>query len=140
MDLRDHFTYNPDTGVITGGNQYVDRDKRPRTGGSFGNYSNHRLAFFLMLGRWPVGEVDHIDRDKTNNRWSNLREVPRAKNLRNRGPNRNSKTGIRGVFKNGRRYTALLHPPGKPAIRKNFKTLEEAVRYREYLETLYPLV
>jgi hypothetical protein len=42
----------------------------------------HRLAFVLMLGRYPT-EVDHINRIRNDNRWSNLREVTRSENMLN---------------------------------------------------------
>lgn len=43
----------------------------------------HRVAFFLMTGRWPE-IIDHINRIKSDNRWSNLREVDYSQSSRNR--------------------------------------------------------
>jgi len=45
--------------------------------------SAHRLAFALAYGRWPGQLVDHIDRDRTNNRPINLRDVDARTNLLN---------------------------------------------------------
>ena len=42
----------------------------------------HRLAFLLMTGRIP-DYVDHIDGDRTNCRWENLREVSSRQNAQN---------------------------------------------------------
>ena len=39
------------------------------------DYLAQDLAFFYMRGRWPRWRVEHIDGDKTNNVWHNLREV-----------------------------------------------------------------
>lgn len=43
----------------------------------------HRAVFALAHGRWPEHEIDHIDRDRANNRPANLRDVPHAVNMRN---------------------------------------------------------
>jgi hypothetical protein len=34
--------------------------------------SDH-LAWLYMTGAWPDGEIEHIDGDPLNDRWSNLR-------------------------------------------------------------------
>ena len=43
----------------------------------------HRAAIAITTGRWPDGEVDHINRDKTDNRLCNLRIVTHSENRRN---------------------------------------------------------
>ncbi len=67
------------------------------------NYRMHRLAFFYMTRRWPVGDVDHIDCDKANNRWSNLREATRSQNLANRGATQKNSHGNKGLVWDARR-------------------------------------
>lgn len=44
----------------------------------------HRLAWLWVTGEWPV-EVDHKDRNRANNRWSNLRHADDSTNQHNRG-------------------------------------------------------
>lgn len=46
-------------------------------------YYAHRLAWLHMTGEWPAATVDHIDGDKTNNRWLNLRDVEHVVNCAN---------------------------------------------------------
>lgn len=47
------------------------------------NYLGHRVIFLIVAGRWP-GQIDHINRDRMDNRWSNLREVTSQENALNR--------------------------------------------------------
>lgn len=59
----------------------------------------HRLAWFLVHGEWPQGEIDHIDGDRLNNRLNNLRVVDRAGNSQNRwkAQRNNKSSGLAGV-------------------------------------------
>lgn len=59
----------------------------------------HRLAWFLVHGEWPQGEIDHIDGDRLNNRLHNLRVVDRAGNSQNRrsAQSNNQSCGLLGV-------------------------------------------
>jgi hypothetical protein len=47
------------------------------------DYFGHRLAFFWMTGRWPVGRVLHRDGDRKNNAWLNLRQARWSRRTRN---------------------------------------------------------
>lgn len=56
------------------------------------------LAWLYMTGEWPKHEIDHIDTDPTNDRWTNLRDVPHSLNAQNhRRAFRNNGTGMLGV-------------------------------------------
>ena len=55
-------------------------------------YGAHRLAVMLKTGAWPAAMVDHINRDRTDNRWANLRCVTAAENLRNISEHRDCST------------------------------------------------
>lgn len=59
----------------------------------------HILAWFFMIGeRPPIGyEIDHWDRDRTNNSWSNFRLVTRSINNHNAEPGISNRSGVRGV-------------------------------------------
>jgi len=48
----------------------------------------HRVVFFLYHGHWPADQIDHINRDNTDNRIENLRECSRPENHRNRANTR----------------------------------------------------
>lgn len=51
-----------------------------RIGVSGERYFAHQLAWFYMTGKW-VPLIDHIDGNKKNNAWMNLRHVTNAQNL-----------------------------------------------------------
>lgn len=48
-----------------------------------GRYLAHRLAWLYVCGIWPVGEIDHVDGVRLNNRIGNLRDVDRRTNTQN---------------------------------------------------------
>lgn len=68
-----------------------------------------RLHRFLLKPR--EGElIDHINRDKLDNRRSNLRIVDAKTNVRNRGTNKNNTSGFRGVIKFRGKWRAQITP------------------------------
>ena len=91
-------------------------------------YREHRLAWFYHYGEWPAGELDHINRDRSDNRIANLRIVSRSENLSNRKKQRQdfwvrlaekspvaSASGYRGVqfCKKSGRWRADMKHRGK---------------------------
>lgn len=96
-----------------------------------GIFGAHRLAHLLMVGQWPEEEIDHVNGNPSDNRWSNLRPATRSENAANRGVQKNSKTGIKGVFpaKNGR-FAAQVAMNGQVHKIGEFDTLEQACAAR----------
>jgi hypothetical protein len=43
-------------------------------------YLVHRIIWLMVTGVWPLGQIDHIDGNKRNNKPSNLRDVTPAQN------------------------------------------------------------
>lgn len=56
----------------------------------------HRVIWIYMTGDSPPSTIDHIDRDGTNNRWSNLRSGVGVNNY-NMSKRRDNKSGVTGV-------------------------------------------
>lgn len=57
----------------------------------------HRVAWALMTGKFPEGDVDHINGLRSENKARNLRECSRAQNLQNQRF-RGNKAGVMGVY------------------------------------------
>lgn len=57
----------------------------------------HRLAWLIMTGEHPL-VLDHINGDRIDNCWCNLRSADRAGNAWNRSRASNNKSGVKGVY------------------------------------------
>lgn len=72
-------------GKYAGKQAFTSSDPRGYFRGAIGGkfFYAHRVIVALTDGEWPWGEVDHINRDKSDNRRLNLRVVTHAENRRN---------------------------------------------------------
>jgi hypothetical protein len=112
-------------------NWVIDSTGYPTTSIREGEKWRRIRAQEFILGRPPTGFVaDHINGNKLDNRRANLRHVEHHKNLHNAGPNRKSKTGVRGVYKFRSRqtYVARFIVQGKLHHVGEFHTVEDAAR------------
>lgn len=61
----------------------------------------HRVVWLIETGDWPLEDVDHINRVRSDNKFSNLREASRSENKQNQKgaypTNKNS--GLLGVYR-----------------------------------------
>lgn len=108
--LRELLNYDPQTGIFT---RRIDIRQRWKAGSVAGNIAPsgyvritidgrstqaHRLAWLWMTGAWPDADIDHINGDRADNRWANLRDVTRTVNMQNlRGAFGNNKSGLLGA-------------------------------------------
>lgn len=142
-NLREILTYNPETG------QFVWRLSVSRFIGKTAGYKQrsgyivininytlfyaHRLAWLYMTSEWPPELIDHINGDKSDNRWSNLRLANKSQNAANTKLLSTNKSGKRGVSwdKINEKWVAQIRSDGK--IRKigRFLTIEEAAKAYE---------
>lgn len=92
------------------------------------NFRAHRLAWLLMTGDWPTAGVDHINGDRSDNRWCNLRLASASLNNQNvRRPRKSNKLGFLGVHPSRRgTYAAQISHNGRLVWIGRFATPEEA--------------
>ena len=92
-------------------------------------YMAHRLAWLYVTGSWPNGLIDHIDRCKTNNRYSNLRAAKPTENSWNCKKFSTNTSGVKGVswHKKNRKWYARINNAGKEIHVGTFDTPDAAV-------------
>ena len=137
LALEKKIQYNHLTGVVKGvkGNEI----KKKCNGyisialwdGKKNNYLYaHQFAYFIIYGKTPDC-IDHINKDKTDNRIVNLREVTKQVNALN--------TSAKGVSfdKSGKKWVAKIQLNNKSHIIGRFELKEDAEKnYKDYKELI----
>lgn len=110
-EVRARLSYDPRTGILRWRNGRGRAGRNGIAGNVYNGYRRvdmtlgtekrtslyaHRLIWAIQTGEWPIAYIDHIDGDKLNNRWANLREATSSQNCCN-SPDLPNKTGYRGV-------------------------------------------
>lgn len=92
-------------------------------------YRAHRVIWLLVYDKWPEF-IDHIDRDRMNNKISNLRAATRAENNHNQGMREDNYSGYTGVtfHKRDKKHQAHIVSDNKKIHLGYFNTAEEAFR------------
>lgn len=105
--LNSLFIYEPETGILR---NKIDRHKN-KTGTVPGyidqgyrvlhldnyTYAAHRLIWLMMTGDHVPDDIDHIDRNRSNNCWNNLRLAKRFQNTGNYPIPKTNTSGVKGV-------------------------------------------
>lgn len=141
--LHELLSYDPQTGIM----RWRVNKGAVRAGQIAGNVTRgyfqlmvdghptflHRFIWLYVYGKWPDGNIDHIDGNRSNNRLCNLRDVSQAMNIQNeRKPRSNNKSGFLGVKLNRGLWKAEISINGKTKFLGRFKTPEEA--HQVYVE------
>lgn len=102
------------------------------------DYKLHRVIWLYMTGEWP-DQVDHIDGDRSNNKWENLRNVNRSQNLRNQKVRSTNTSGVMGVhwYKNLCKWVATIYAENRNIHLGYFSCIAHAVRARKEAEVKY---
>jgi hypothetical protein len=151
-EVRRLFSYDPAEGVLRHKCEY-SRDTgqrgRPRKIGSLAGYYDkstgyrkveindhsyavHRLIHLYVTGEWPEYEIDHIDMNRENNKWENLRPATSYENQRNRTVYVNSrsqlKSQLKGIYysQDNGKWGAKIRVNGKVIYLGQFDTGGEA--------------
>ncbi len=107
--VEKYFNYNPDTGGLT----WAIRVCKKKPVGAIAGYLTsdgyrtvkvngqgfraHRVAYRIMTGSDPVDEIDHINGDRSDNRWCNLRPCAHYENGQNKVNRPVGVSGFTGV-------------------------------------------
>lgn len=141
-DFKDQRTTNwwnsKNAGNVAG---YITKDEGYRVIGIDAvYYKAHRLAWLGMTGELP-DEVDHINGDRADNRWSNLRRASRAENRQNLKVYKSNTSGVAGVYVCKDRRALAFRPyisvDGKRIWLPRCSSLEEAVAARDAAKAKY---
>lgn len=154
-EARLRLSYDPDTGLLT----WLHDPTRSKTfnskwAGKKAGYVNaagyvfvglrgygskwmffgHRLAWLIHYGQWPVGEIDHLNGDRADNRLVNLRAVTHSENMANRQKKR-AASGHVGVYWIDGRWVAQISRSRKVIVLGRFRCKDDAVEARRIAES-----
>ena len=133
--LGDYFSYHKD-GTLT-------RTDRINSNGSYDKdgylilkikgkqYKAHRIVWAFHNNEMPNGEIDHINRNRSDNRIENLRVVDRQGNIDNTTRYANKDTGFYGIHldKSTKGLKAIYTTRYKNKTHR-FRILSDAVKFR----------
>ena len=138
--LKELLYYEPETGIFT---WRVTKSNRIKVGDVAGSsykglgyiyisirgkhYLAHRLAFLYMTGEIPK-EVDHVNNNRSDNSWSNLRSCNRSENSCNGSLPRHNTSGVKGVSwdKSRGKWSVVIEFKGKRDFIGRFDCIKDA--------------
>ena len=134
--LKELVHYDPDTGIFIWKKRTSNRIKIGNVVGNLHKYGYiemrvdgerclaHRLAWLYVYGYMPK-LIDHINRDKKDNRIKNLREANYSQNALNSKIRSDNSSGAKCVYfdKKNKSWEVKI----KKEYIKKYKTLEEAI-------------
>jgi hypothetical protein len=152
IEARKYLSYDPANGNFT----WIVNVKKGRSlaGKTAGRLSNgyvmikfqqieiqaHRLAWLFMTGSMPEYQVDHIDRNRSNNAWKNLRHATNKQNHENLptliASNTSGHKGVRFDARRGKWFAFIGHN-GRLINLGRYMTKELAINARIAAERRY---
>jgi hypothetical protein len=118
---------------------YVSAPGKTKDGKRF-HQKLHRLVMNLDFNDGKI--IDHINRNKVDNKKENLRLVSSQENAFNQGASKQNKSGVVGVFYRQRKgkapkWVASINIDGKTKQIGQFDTMDEAIKVRKEAEIKY---
>ncbi len=150
--VKSLFSYDPETGFLS----WIQQRGRQRAGARAGRlhhrgyrevridgvlYREHRIIWLWMMGSNPADECEHINRERSDNRWANLRAATRAQNMQNLGASAMNTSGFAGAsFHKARgKWRSTITFNGRSIHLGHFDTAEEAhIAYLAAKQHLHP--
>ena len=99
----------------------------------------HRVAWAIFYGHEPIGQIDHINGDKTDNRITNLRCVTNQENSKNTKVRKTNKSGVTGVYRHSKcdLWVAQITVDGKTHHIGSYNCIDEAKKARKQAEETF---
>jgi hypothetical protein len=137
--FQERLEYDADTGEFTWLGDFNAKRVGRRAGTTVGakgyrtitikkrRFYEHRIAWYMMTGEDPTGfEIDHINGNKADNRFCNLRLATCQTNKANRGLSKSNSSKHKGVCKFRKKWIASITHNRKIIHLGVFDTPEEA--------------
>jgi len=137
--LRELFNYEPSTGWLMRRTRPANCTQKGDIAGSVSSngyinimingkqYKAHRIVWLYHFGTLPE-YLDHINRNKLDNRLENLRPATKAQNMANRSRNTKSSSRFKGVRQKRSKWMAQARIDGEKKYLGSFSTQEDAHR------------
>lgn len=99
----------------------------------------HRLAWAMSHGAWPIGQIDHVNGVRSDNRICNLREASPSQNVMNSKTRRDNLSGVKGVYWVACRnkWSCRITRDGNTVFLGYFHTIEDARIARDQAAAIY---
>jgi len=102
-------------------------------------YAVHRIIWAMHFGQWPEKQIDHINRNRIDNRLQNLRLVTATENCRNKSRSSANTSGVKGVCwdRASGKWLAQIKVDMKNKNLGRYANLEDARAAREAAERIH---
>lgn len=101
------------------------------------NHYAHRIAWKIFYNQEPPEFLDHVNRDKSDNRIENLRFSNPSLNGMNRKKQSNNTSGFTGVTKHRSKWAAGIRLNGKQKSLGVYENKQDAINARKNAEIFF---